>query len=170
MRMISFCRIALVASALFAPSVRAASPRAKGPLVPAVPWAKILNTVKRIGEIKDDPPFVTQSLTVKNKTGSMTTVHKIEVNRMAGADAKHGVVGVELIVTEDSLILKSGTILSEAWTFLIDFDGRLDSAVYKKRVDVAGTEPVVDPPVMMDVSDAKTKVKLDEMLKFWSAR
>ncbi|MEQ1918459.1 MAG: hypothetical protein ABL955_04615 [Elusimicrobiota bacterium] len=168
--MISFGRIVFVAAVLAAPSVRAAAPKVKGPAVPAAAWAKIIDTVTRTGEIKADPPFVGQSLTVTIKTGSTTAVHEIIVNRMAGADAKRRPVGVEMSVREDALILKSGTILSEEWILMIDPAGRLDTAVYKKRVDVAGSEPVVDPPVMMDVSGPKSKAKLDEMLKFWSAR
>ena len=168
--MIFFCRVALVAAALAAPSVWADAPRVKGPAMPAVAWAKILDTVKRTGEIKADPPFVTQSLSVMIKKDPTTAMHQIIVNRMAGADASRRPVGVEMSVREDALILKSGTILTEEWILIIDPASRLDTAIYRKRVDVAGSEPVEEPSVMMDVTGPKAKAKLDEMLKFWSAR
>lgn len=167
---ISSLRPAGLAAAVIASLAVHAAAQVKGPTAPAEVWTKIIAAVKRDGAMTEDPPFVQHSLTATIKTDPLTTVHDISIHLTAGEAAKRKLVGVEISITENSLILRSGTILTESWTFLFVRTGRLDTAVYKKRVDVAGSEPVSDPPVMMDLADPKTKAKLDEMLRFWSTR
>ncbi len=166
----SSLRLAGLTVAVIASLAIPATAQIKGPTAPAEVWKKIIATVERDGVVTQDPPFVQHSLTATIKTDPLTTVHDISIHLTAGEESKRKLVGVEISITENSLILRSGTILTESWTFLFVRTGRLDTAVYKKRVDVAGSEPVSDPPVMMDLADPKTKSKLDEMLRFWSTR
>lgn len=147
-----------------------AATQIQGPIAPASIWAKILDTVKRNGEMRADPPFVRQSLTETIKTSPTTSVHEIIIFLAPGADTKLSLVGAEISIVENTLTLSSGTILTESWALLLDNTGRLDTAVYSKRVDVAGKEPVSDPPMVLDLADPRVKARFDEMLKFWSTR
>lgn len=155
--------IAAVTAALSLP----AAAQVQGPVAPAAAWQKVLDKVKLEGEKGAADGFFTRSLTAADAAQDKA-VHGIVVFYFVDANNSFKVAGVELRMERSTL--KTGVIRTDYWTLLAKPSGRVDSAVYRQRVDVPGDDVVPGAPAEVDLADPRVKARFDEMLAFWSAR
>lgn len=145
-----------------------AAAQVQGPVAPAAAWQKALDKVKLEGEKGAADGFFTRSLTAAAGDPGDKAVHGIVVFYSVDANNRFKVVGVELSMERSTL--KTGVIRTDYWTLLAKPNGRVDSAVYRQRVDVPGDDVIPGTPAEVDLADPRVKARFDEMLAFWSAR
>jgi hypothetical protein len=164
----SSMRRAVLAAAVAVLSLPAAA-QVQGPVAPAGAWRKVLDTVRLEGEKGAADGFSTRSLTVgAGDPARDNAVYGIIVFYFAGADGELRVAGVELSLERSTL--KTGVIRTDYWNMLVKPSGRVDTAVYRQRVDVPGDDVIEGAPAAVDLADPRVKARFDEMLEFWSAR
>lgn len=145
-----------------------AAAQVQGPVAPAAAWQKALEKVKLEGEKGAADGFFTRSLTVAAGDPGDKTIHGIIVFYFVAADNTFKVAGVELSLERSTL--KTGVIRTDYWTVLAKPSGRVDSAVYRQRVDVPGDDVIPGTPAEVDLADPRVKARFDEMIGFWSSR
>jgi len=156
-----------LAAALTASPVLHAAAQTAAPVAPAAAWQKVLDKVKLEGEKGAADGFFTRSLTAADAAKDKA-VHGIVVFYFVDANNGFKVAGVELSMERSSL--KTGVIRTDYWQLLAKPSGRVDSAVYRQRVDVPGDDVIPGTPAEVDLADPRVKARFDEMIGFWSSR